>query len=55
MSIKNLIKEAVENNPVRFGEELKEELRRRVAVVLEAKMKGVDEQCDDTDHEEDEE
>ena len=48
MSIQDIIKHAVEKNPLAMKEALDEELRSRVALAIEAKM------MDDEDEEEDE-
>jgi hypothetical protein len=55
MSIKEIIKEAANKNPLGFEEALKEELRARVALALEAKMSDDDEEEDDLEDDEDEE
>lgn len=54
MSVKTLIQEAINKNALGFETALKEELRTRVALALEAKMK-TEEEHDDEDEEEGEE
>lgn len=53
MSVKTLIQEAINKNALGFEEALKEELRDRIALALEAKMNGEsgdeDEESDDSD------
>lgn len=49
MSIKQIIKEAADKNPLGFEDALKEELRARVALALEAKMADNDEEDDSDD------
>lgn len=55
MSVKALIQEAINKNALGFEEALKEELRDRIALALEAKMNGEsgdedeDEESDDSD------
>jgi len=54
MSVQAIIKEAMNKNPLGFQEALKEELRARVALALEAKMSDdEDEDEDDEDQDED--
>ena len=54
MSVQAIIKEAMNKNPLGFEDALKEELRARVALALEAKMGEVeDEDEDDEDEDED--
>jgi hypothetical protein len=59
MSIKKIIKEAMDRDPIALKETLKEELRSRVSLALEAKMKEMDdmddEDMDDEDEDEDDE
>lgn len=59
MSIQDIIKHAVEKNPLAMKEALDEELRSRVALAIEAKMmddeEDEDEEEDDEEDEEDEE
>lgn len=47
MSVQQIIKEAMNKNPIAFEEALKEELSARIALALEAKMNGDDEMDDD--------
>lgn len=55
MTIKTLIQEAMDKNALGFEAALKEELRARVGLALEAKMKGKDEDDEgDTYHPEEE-
>lgn len=44
MTVKTLIQEAINKNALGFEQSLKEELRNRVALALEAKMKSKDEE-----------
>jgi hypothetical protein len=53
MSIKDIIREAMEKNPLGLREAVTEELRNRVSLALEAKMKESD--CDDEDDEDEDE
>lgn len=56
MSIKNILQESINKNPIDFKEALEEELRSRVALALEAKMsKDEDDDEDEDDEDEDEE
>jgi len=55
MSLQKIIKESVEKNPLGLKEALEEELRNRVALALEAKMKEEDDYDDDDDDDEDDE
>lgn len=55
MSIKKIIKEAMDRDPVALKETLQEELRRRVSLALEAKMKEMDNMDDEDMDDEDEE
>lgn len=52
MSVKDIIKEAMNENPIGVKGALEEELRARVALALEAKMN--DEEDDDDDEEDNE-
>ena len=52
MSIQKLIQESIAGNPLEMKEALAEELRSRIALALEAKMKD-DEKDDDEDDDED--
>lgn len=54
MSIKTLIQEAMNKNPLAFEEALKEELSTRIALALEAKMAPSDEEDDDEECDDDE-
>lgn len=54
MSMKTLIKEAANKNALGFEAALKEELRSRMALAIEAKMNG-EEESDDASSEEDDE
>jgi hypothetical protein len=47
MSVEQIIKEAMDRNPIGLKESLQEELRSRIALALEAKMKEAN--CDDED------
>lgn len=47
MSIKQIIKEAMEKNPLGLKEALEEELRSRVGLALEAKMKKEEDDYED--------
>jgi hypothetical protein len=49
MSLQKIIKESVEKNPLGLKEALEEELRNRVSLALEAKMKEEDDMDDDED------
>ena len=51
MTVKTIIQEAMNKNALGFEAALKEELRSRIALTIEAKMKGQD---DDDESEEDE-
>jgi len=53
--VKQIIKEAMEKNPLGLKEAVTEELQKRVTLALEAKMKAVKEEDeDDEDEDEDE-
>jgi hypothetical protein len=52
MSVRTLIQEAMNKNALGFEEALKEELRNRISLVLEAKMNGNEEE--DEEREDDE-
>lgn len=54
MSLQKIIKESVEKNPLGLKEALEEELRNRVSLALEAKMKEEDDMEDDDEDEDDE-
>ena len=54
MSLQKIIKESVEKNPLGLKEALEEELRNRVSLALEAKMKEEDDMDDDEDDDDDE-
>lgn len=54
MSVQKIIKESINMNPLEMKEAITEELRARVALALEAKMKD-DEEEDDMEDEDDEE
>jgi hypothetical protein len=45
--IKEIIEQALNRNPIQFGESVKDELKRRVAIVLEAKEKTEDDAVED--------
>ena len=51
--VKQIIKEAMDRNPIGLKEALEEELRSRIALALEAKMDDEDED-DETDETDDE-
>jgi hypothetical protein len=51
--VKQIIKEAMEKNPLGLKEAVTEELQKRVTLALEAKMKAVKEEDDDDDDEDD--
>jgi hypothetical protein len=53
MSVKEIIKESMDRNPVSMKEHIAEELSKRVAVVLEAKMKESDKNDDDDSDDDD--
>ena len=53
MSVKTIIQEAINKSPVALKEALEEELRARVALALEAKMKDEDEDDEDDEDEDD--
>ena len=53
MSINQIIKEAMEKNPLALKKTLEEELRKRVGLALEEKMKA-ESDCDDDDDDDDE-
>jgi galactokinase/mevalonate kinase-like predicted kinase len=56
MSVKRIIKEAVDKNPLALKEAVEAELRSRLAIALEAKMKeSDDEEDEDEDEDEDDE
>jgi len=49
MSVTKIIEESVNKNPIGMKDALKEELRTRVALALEAKMKKEEDDMDDED------
>lgn len=51
--VKQIIKEAMDRNPIGLKEALEEELRSRIALALEAKMKKEEDEMDDEDEDED--
>jgi hypothetical protein len=51
MSVKTLIQEAMEKDALGFEKTLKEELRRRMSLALEAKMNGLPEDEEDDEEE----
>ena len=53
MSIQKIIQESISGNPLEMKEALTEELRNRVALALEAKMKDDMEDEDEDDMEDD--
>lgn len=53
MTVKTLIQEAINKNALGFEQSLKEELRNRVALALEAKMKSKDEEGEEDEEESD--
>lgn len=53
MSVKTLIQEAINKDALGFKAALEEELRSRVGLAIEAKMKGDDEEDDDCEEESD--
>jgi hypothetical protein len=55
MSLQKIIKESVEKNPLGLKEALEEELRNRVALALEAKMKEEDDYDDEDDDDDEDE
>ena len=56
MSVQKIIQESINMNPLEMKEAIAEELRARVALALEAKMKDdEDEEEDDMEDEDDEE
>jgi hypothetical protein len=55
MSVQKIIQESINMNPLEMKEAIAEELRARVALALEAKMKDDDEEEDDMEDEGDEE
>jgi hypothetical protein len=55
MSVQKIIQESINMNPLEMKEAIAEELRARVALALEAKMKDDDEEEDDREDEGDEE
>jgi hypothetical protein len=55
MSIQEIIQHAIDKNPLALKEALEEELRGRVALALEAKMREQEEDEDDEDDDEDDE
>jgi hypothetical protein len=55
MALKTLIQEAMDKNALGFETALKEELRARVSLALEAKMKEAEHEEDDEEDEPEEE
>ena len=53
--VKQIIKEAMDQNPLGLKEAVAEELQKRVTLALEAKMKKMKEEDDEEDMEDDEE
>lgn len=53
--VKQIIKEAMDQNPLGLKEAVAEELQKRVTLALEAKMKKMKEEDDMEDEEDDEE
>lgn len=53
MSVQKIIQESINMNPLEMKEAIAEELRARVALALEAKMKDDMEDEDDEDEEDD--
>ncbi len=54
MSIKQIIQESINKNPVGLKEALEEELRTRVALALEAKMNDEEDDMEDEEDEDEE-
>ena len=56
MTVKTIIQEALYNNALGFEAAFKDDLRSRIALTIEAKMKGQDDddESDDDESEEDE-
>jgi hypothetical protein len=54
MSIKQIIQESINQNPVGLKEALEAELSARIAIALEAKMSDEEEDLDDEDEGDDE-
>ncbi len=52
MSVQKIIQESINKNPLEMKEALSEELRARVTLALEAKMKEQDDEEDDMEDEE---
>lgn len=55
MSIQKIIQESINKNPLEMKEIIAEELRARVALALEAKMKDDEEDEDDMEDEDEDE
>lgn len=55
MSVKTLVQEAINKNALGFEAALKEELRNRIGLALEAKMNAKDEEDDEEEDEGEEE
>jgi hypothetical protein len=53
--VKQIIKEAMNQNPLGLKEAVEEELRRRMSLALEARMKMAEEDDEDEDDDEDDE
>lgn len=53
MSVKTLVQEAMNKNALGFEEALKEELRNRISLALEAKMNGNEEEDEEGEEESD--
>lgn len=51
MTVKTLIQEAMNKNPLGFKEAMKEELKSRIGLALEAKMKSQDDEASEDDEE----
>jgi hypothetical protein len=53
MSVKTLIQEAINKNALGFEETLKEELRNRISLAIEAKMNGNNDEDEEPEEESD--
>lgn len=52
MSVKTLIQEAIDKNPLGFEAAMKEELRARIGLALEAKMKSQEDEDEEPEENE---
>lgn len=55
MSVKEIIQEAINENPIGVKEALSEELRKRIAAIFEEKLSEASDSDEDDEEEDDEE